>query len=372
MKRLFRKLAFILIGAVMGIVLVALYSAFLPVVLDLSLFPLLLILLVTLVWMSVVFMFSVPLHEAGHLVFGLATGYEFVSFRAGKTIWTKRDGKLVRGRCQVAGTAGQCLMAPPGQPDGAYPYVLYNLGGALFNLLGGALLLGIAFALPSLAGFLCASAGLTNLFMGLVNLLPLPDVCNDGVNLLALRKGAEARRAFWITLAANARLAQGARPLDLPADWTQPLPDFTEHTPALTFGLLVLEAARRMDAGDYDQTIALLNQLLQFPQVVPAQKLASEGDVLLLTLLTKGPGPEAGKLCTPKLLGALRAGKTSPPSQCTLYAAARLQTGSETDAQKARAAFEKAALTHPYPGETQLYRELFDAVDRKADALRGT
>ena len=72
--------------------------------------------------------------------------------------------------------------------------------------------------------------------MGLVNLLPLPDVCNDGVNLLALRKGAEARRAFWITLAANARLAQGARPLDLPADWTQPLPDFTEHTPALTFG----------------------------------------------------------------------------------------------------------------------------------------
>ena len=90
-----------------------------------------------------------------------------------------------------------------------------------------------------------------------------------------------------------------------------------------------------------------------------------------MTLLTKGPGPEAGKLCTPKLLGALRAGKTSPPSQCTLASAARLQTGSETDAQKPGPPLKKAALTHPYPGETQLYRELFDAVDRKADALRG-
>ncbi len=372
MKKLFQKLVFVLIGAVVGIALVSLYSTFLPMVLDLSFFPLLLEMLVTFVWMSVVFMLSVPLHEAGHLVFGLATGYELVSFRVGKTIWIKRDGKLVRGRCQVAGTAGQCLMSPPGQPDGACPYVLYNLGGALFNLLGGMLLLLIAFALPSLAGFLCASASLTNLFMGLINLLPLPDVCNDGVNLLALRKSAEARRAFWITLEANARLACGERPRDLPAGWTEPLPDFTNHTPALTFGLLVLEAARRMDAGDYEETIALLNKLLEFPQVVPAQKLAAEGDILLLTLLTKGPGPETGKLCAPKLLAALRAGKTSPPSQCALYAAARLQTGSEKDAQRARAALEKALLTHPYPGESELYRELFDAVDRKAQALCGT
>ena len=199
-------------------------------VLDLSLFPLLLSLLVTLVWMSVVFMFSVPLHEAGHLVFGLATGYEFVSFRAERP--SDQTGRQAGAGPLPGGRDRRPVPDVAARPAGRrLSLCAVQLGGALFNLLVGALLLGIAFCTSSLAGFLCASAGLTNLFMGLVNLLPLPDVCNDGVNLLALRKGAEARRAFWITLAANARLAQGARPLDLPADWTQPLPDFYRAHP---------------------------------------------------------------------------------------------------------------------------------------------
>lgn len=372
MKKLFSKLIFIAIGAVLGVALVALMVRFLPGALDLPVLAFAGVLLGTLLWIFLVMQLSIPLHEAGHLVGGLATGYEFVSFRVGKTIWTRRDGKLERGRCQIAGTGGQCLMTPPGAPEKPYPYALYNLGGPAVNLLAALLLWGVTLLLNGIPGYVCAVASLSNLLVGLLNLLPLPGVCNDGRNFLDLRKNAEARRAFWITLTANARLSGGARPRDLPAHWTEPLPAFTKRTPPLTFGLLILEAARRMDAGEYDETIALLKQLLEFPQVVPAQKQAAEGDVLLLTLLTKGPGPEAGALCTPKLLATLRAGKTSPPSQCALYAAARLQTGSEADAKKARAALEKALLTHPYPGESELYRELFDAVDRKAQALRGT
>lgn len=372
MKKFFSKVILILIGAALGFALVAFMARFLPGVLDLPFGQFFTILMATLVWVFLMFRLSIPLHEAGHLVFGLATGYEFVSFRVGKTIWTKRDGKLVRGRCQIIGTGGQCLMTRPGTPDAPYPYALYNLGGSAANLLAALLLGAVTLGLSGIPGYLCACAAATNLIVAVMNVLPIPALCNDGRNFLDLRKSAGARRAFWITLEANARLSRGERPRDLPADWTEPLPDFTKRTPALTFGLLVLEAARRMDAGDYEETIALLNKLLEFPQVVPAQKLAAEGDVLLLTLLTKGPGPEAGKLCTPKLLGALRAGKTSPPSQCALYAAARLQTGSEKDAQRARAALEKALLTHPYPGESELYRELFDAVDHKAQALCGT
>lgn len=78
------------------------------------------------------------LHEAGHLVFGLASGYRFVSFRIGSLMWQKDGGKLRFCRFQLAGTGGQCLMAPPDLTNGKMPCKLYNLGGALMNLIAAA------------------------------------------------------------------------------------------------------------------------------------------------------------------------------------------------------------------------------------------
>ena len=37
---------------------------------------------------------QIIIHEAGHLVFGLATGYKFSSFRIYSWMWVKEDGKL--------------------------------------------------------------------------------------------------------------------------------------------------------------------------------------------------------------------------------------------------------------------------------------
>ena len=72
-------------------------------------------------------------HEAGHLLFGLLTGYQFSSFRIGSFMWLEKDGKLTLKRFSLAGTGGQCLMDPPEPVDGKIPYVLYNLGGSLAN-----------------------------------------------------------------------------------------------------------------------------------------------------------------------------------------------------------------------------------------------
>ena len=82
----------------------------------------------------------VLLHEAGHLACGLLTGYRFVSYRVQSHVWYRRGGKLCRGRYLIPGTGGQCLMAPP-QTEERFPFVLYNLGGGLFNIVPGAALL---------------------------------------------------------------------------------------------------------------------------------------------------------------------------------------------------------------------------------------
>ena len=72
------------------------------------------------------------IHESGHLIFGLITGYKFVSFRIGHFMFIKEKGRLKIKLYTVVGTAGQCLMMPP-QWNEKIPYRLYNLGGCIMN-----------------------------------------------------------------------------------------------------------------------------------------------------------------------------------------------------------------------------------------------
>ena len=77
--------------------------------------------------------FHTLLHEFGHLVLGLFSGYEFLSFRVGNHVWIKIDGRIQYKRFSLAGSAGQCLMIPPMLKDGKMPFKLYLWGGCIFN-----------------------------------------------------------------------------------------------------------------------------------------------------------------------------------------------------------------------------------------------
>ena len=61
------------------------------------------------------------IHEAGHLIFGLMTGYRFSSFRIANLMWVKLDGRIQCRKLHIAGTCGQCLMIPPDLKDGKMP-----------------------------------------------------------------------------------------------------------------------------------------------------------------------------------------------------------------------------------------------------------
>ena len=63
------------------------------------------------------------------------TGYKFSSFRIGNIMLVKTGGKLKFKKLTIAGTAGQCLMSPPDLKDDKMPVIIYNLGGALLNII---------------------------------------------------------------------------------------------------------------------------------------------------------------------------------------------------------------------------------------------
>ena len=85
---------------------------------------------------------QIILHETGHLIGGLLTGYKFCSFRIGNLQLQRENGALCFRRLKLAGTGGQCLMTPPEPVDGKIPVMLYNLAGPLMNLLAALLALG--------------------------------------------------------------------------------------------------------------------------------------------------------------------------------------------------------------------------------------
>ena len=77
-----------------------------------------------LIYLFVAMLIHTILHESGHLIAGLLTGYEYVSFRIGSLVWIKgKDNKLHLKKMKIKGTAGQCLMSPPQVPTEECPYV---------------------------------------------------------------------------------------------------------------------------------------------------------------------------------------------------------------------------------------------------------
>ena len=209
---------------------------------------------------------QIVLHEGGHLAAGLATGYGFVSFRIGSILLLKKDGRLQFCRYQLAGTGGQCLLAPPPWREEGFPSLLYNLGGPAANLLSAALCgLGtwLCWQKAPLAAGLWGVWAMLGLYLGLVNGIPLKiqGMPNDGYNALCLRGDKAAQRAIWAQLAINAAQIEGRRLKDLPAEWFE-LPDNAGPDDPLKGAVWVCRYSRLLDEGRYEDAAALRARLL--------------------------------------------------------------------------------------------------------------
>lgn len=167
--------------------------------------------------------FIVPVHEAGHLVFGLLTGYRLQSFAAFRwQIFRTKEKKWKVSAWAVPGALGQCVMEPPQWPqDGRLPYWWYNAGGILITAVLG--LVSLLVALPkygTLAGLMWWAVFCALFLSVLTNLLPMMALINnDGMNLRLLRKREQSRLALWKQLRINADYTMGQHLQDMPDAW---------------------------------------------------------------------------------------------------------------------------------------------------------
>lgn len=308
------------------------------------------------------------LHEAGHLVCGLLSGYRYCSFRIGRFTLAKYPDGMKMKRFSIPGTVGQCLMAPP-YNDGSFPYKLYLSGGVAMNLICAAVLFA-AFLLAgsgSFAGRMLAAGGAMALYLGITNAVPAKsDIPNDGYQIFMLGKSREERRAFWESLEFNARLQQGTRVRELEKDWealdNEALVRQCEGMEGLTD--LSMRYNYLLDTERFAEAEDLCQRLLKKGISVDLYRKLFLGEALYLELLLHGRAEETERLATKEVLGFLKATAAVIPSSArTLYAYERLFRQEEKELARAERQFADAVKNYPVLGELAQEQMLVEKVD---------
>ena len=322
------------------------------------------------VGMYLAIMFHMIIHEAGHLLFGLLTGYRYVSFRVFSFMWVKDEGKIRLKRLSIAGTGGQCLMAPPDMKDGKFPQVMYNLGGSIINLIAGGIFLAAGFLL---SGFPLAKAAMfifavVGFMLAFTNGVPMRMgvVDNDGYNAISLNKSPEAAEAFWIQLKANEQIAKGIRLREMPDKWFElPSDESMKNSMVATRG--VFAANRLMDEENFEEAEKLITHLLSIESgMVGLHKSLLICDKIFCGLIAGKNGDAIEGMLTKEQKKFMKAMKSFPSVLRTEYALALINEKDASKAEKIRSEFEKCAGSYPYPVEAASERDLIALAEKKA------
>lgn len=308
------------------------------------------------------------IHESGHLIFGLITGYKFVSFRIGHFMFIKEKGRLKIKLYTVVGTAGQCLMMPP-QWNEKIPYRLYNLGGCIMNAATALFALAAYFAAGAEGFFaLCmAMLAVMGLSMALTNGIPMRvgGISNDGMNAALLGKKENTLRAFWLQLYVNGLIAKGERYRNMPREWFR-LPEGEELSDPICCAMGVMLYNFCFDMHEFDEAEQTINYMLNAPGLLDVEKNELLCELLFLRVLRGAPKEEIDSLLTPKLDKYIKATASYVSRRRLAYAYQLLYLKNYSTAQKCLEVFERTAATYPYSAETENEREIIEIVKQKA------
>ena len=310
------------------------------------------------------------IHESGHLIFGLLTGYRFSSFRIGSLMLMKEKGKLVLRRHSIPGTSGQCLMAPPELRYGKMPVVLYNLGGSIANLIFSILFFWMMILMPtgSVWAFVWGLMAVTGLASALLNVIPRENgaVVNDGYNTRSLLRDPESVRAMWIQLEISHRQTQGERIAEMPSEWFD-MPKEAQMQNNLIAFLAVARSDRLADEGKLEEADELMASLLAGENAIaPVHKGLLQMQRLWLEIMRENRPDVVKSLLTDELKGLMKAMKRYPPVIRVEYALAMLVDRNGQAAKKCLSRFDRAAKWFAFQAQIEGERKLLEVIREKA------
>lgn len=245
----------------------------------------------------------VPVHEAGHLIAGLATGYKFVSFRIFNFTIIRIGDNLRVKKFGVAGTGGQCLLLPPELPVEEVPTAWYNMGGVLANIIVLLLLLPLVF----IKGYPYLSVAawvviLADVILIVFNGIPMKisGSGNDAYNALSMRKNTLAKIGLVNSLKSNAQIQMGVRPKDMPEEWFV-VPQHINYKNPLEVSVPLMAASRLVDQLEFAKAEEAFDALYEHNEEIIGLYVREIECELIFLRLMAGDIDGARKLLTPAL-----------------------------------------------------------------------
>ncbi len=321
---------------------------------------------ITLLALYISIFIHIILHEGGHLVFGLMTGYKFSSFRIGSFMWIKKDDKIVLRRFSLAGTGGQCLMSPPDITDDTYPYFLYNMGGCFSNLFFAGIAVGISFLCIDIEMLALMLRVFTVVGVALAIINGIPMGVNDGSNTLAISKSVKAGKAFWLMMKINEQVALGVRIKDMPEEWFE-MPGDEDMNNTMVSSTAVFKCNKLMDEMRFEEADKLMEELLNKKNIKlhGVYRSLLKNDIIYCELIGENRAERTTKLLDKEQKTFMKAMKKFPSVLRTGYAYLLLAKKDEAEAKKVLELFNKVAKTYPNKVDIDSERELLECAKTK-------
>ncbi|MBR4461699.1 MAG: hypothetical protein IKS51_03865 [Erysipelotrichaceae bacterium] len=325
-----------------------------------DIFPIYLLFLLS---MGIALVLQTALHEAGHMVFGLLTGFRFLSYRVLSMILSKEDGKLKLGRFSIPGTVGQCLMGTPTDRE-KKPYYLYNAGGLIFNFIFMVINYLIAFLSrnPYLAIFAAANA-MYDLIMLIGNGIPFDGtgIANDGMNIREMKRHPVAIDTFYNILDSNELMSKGARARDIPEEAID-LREETLHTGSIGTSNLLWKENKLMDEHRFNEAEAFIKEILSkdYPLLDYHKKM-----LLLDQKYIDCLNGCFEDITDKQTLKYLEGARKSALSVIRYFYVRALYLKDEKELEKSRQAFITLEKGYPFKGEYQTEKELMEIAEEK-------
>ena len=325
------------------------------------------------VWVAVSFCFGfflqTILHETGHMICGMMSGYRFSSLRIGSFMWMKQDGKIRFRRYSLAGTGGQCLMGPPDFRDGKIPYIFYNLGGVLMNIFAAAavFVLWLFWAGNWYVSCFLIILCLSGIWLALVNGIPLKLelLNNDGRNIVDIGKSRNEMYAFWLQLKVAESQSGNIRLRDMPAEWFE-MPEKEELRQSMSAVRGVFRANRLLDEHAFDETAELIGRLLNMDSaIIGVYRALLAADRVYCELIGECKEEVLKIWDDRRQKQVMKQMRNEISVMRTEYAYALLHDRDEKKAEAIRKKFEKRLETYPYHGDAESEKELLEITERE-------
>jgi len=252
-------------------------------------------------------LFHLVIHEAGHLLFGLISGYGFVSFRIGSFVLVRDDEGFRWSRFSLAGTGGQCLLDPPAMKDGRFPYKLYYVGGIAVNLLTAVIAAVIALScdgIGAIAAIVLLAIAVTGVLIGLLNGIPMKagGMPNDGYNLFIAERDPLTLRPLWIQLKVNALQTRGMRLRDMPDEWFD-VPEDADLRNYMYAAIAGLAVGRLLDMGRIEETRPILQRMKAADSgSIEVYRMGVACESAFVEIMTGGTAESVAGILTPEVL----------------------------------------------------------------------